>query len=208
MLTKRIPGDERRELILEAALEVFSEKGYKGSTITHIAEKAGINRGLIYHYFTNKEDLYKSIIGKAPGGIWPSKKILEKMKNASNKEFLKLFARSYLKTIRSNKKLVKFINLGQLENPRLFELQFFREGESPTRILASFFKTRMQEKKSKRMKAYLVARMFVSTIHWYGVRAQILKAKGWKAYREEEVLDTIVEVYLDGLDLESLKKIK
>ena len=58
MQKKRLPGKLRRELIMEAALEVFSEKGYDGSTIKKIAERAKINQGLIYQHFESKQDLY------------------------------------------------------------------------------------------------------------------------------------------------------
>ena len=44
MLKKRIPKGKRRELIVEAALEVFSKKGYDGSTIKKISERAQITQ--------------------------------------------------------------------------------------------------------------------------------------------------------------------
>lgn len=43
--------------ILEAALEEFGAKGYAGGTINNIC-KRGINKGLIYHNFKDKDDLY------------------------------------------------------------------------------------------------------------------------------------------------------
>ncbi|MBA3825589.1 MAG: TetR/AcrR family transcriptional regulator [Ktedonobacterales bacterium] len=55
-------AEERRRQIMEAALPVFAEKGFKGATNRDIAEKAGIAPGLIYHYFKNKEDLFSAIL--------------------------------------------------------------------------------------------------------------------------------------------------
>jgi len=57
--------EERRLLILDAALKVFSQKGYKTSTMALIAKEAGISKGSIYNYFKNKEDLLKQIIDNA-----------------------------------------------------------------------------------------------------------------------------------------------
>jgi len=51
------PQQPARERILDAALAVFSERGFEGGTIRQIAHKAGVAEGLIYHYFSNKEAL-------------------------------------------------------------------------------------------------------------------------------------------------------
>jgi TetR/AcrR family fatty acid metabolism transcriptional regulator len=50
-------GVEKRNSILQAAEEIFCQKGLKDSTITEIAHKAGVVDSIIYHYFKNKEDL-------------------------------------------------------------------------------------------------------------------------------------------------------
>ena len=54
-------GEGKRRLILEAATEVFAEKGFNESTISQIAKKAKIAEGGIYVYFKNKADLLFSI---------------------------------------------------------------------------------------------------------------------------------------------------
>lgn len=48
---------EKREKILNAALKLFAGNGYHGTSISMIAEEAGISKGLIYSYFKSKEDL-------------------------------------------------------------------------------------------------------------------------------------------------------
>jgi TetR/AcrR family fatty acid metabolism transcriptional regulator len=52
---------EKTDLILDAAIKVFSDKGYFGARVSDIAQEAGIAYGLVYHYFKNKEDLLISI---------------------------------------------------------------------------------------------------------------------------------------------------
>ncbi|MDR1886863.1 MAG: TetR/AcrR family transcriptional regulator, partial [Prevotellaceae bacterium] len=48
---------EKRQLIMDAAMQLFAEDGYAHTSIDKIAQKAGIARGLLYSYFENKEDL-------------------------------------------------------------------------------------------------------------------------------------------------------
>ena len=54
--------EERRKAIMATALDLFANQGYNMTTISHIAEKAGISKGLLYNYFTSKEDLLKAIM--------------------------------------------------------------------------------------------------------------------------------------------------
>lgn len=53
-----VPGVDRRQQILEAALSVFSEQGFEAATNKEIAERASVNQGLIYFYFESKADVF------------------------------------------------------------------------------------------------------------------------------------------------------
>jgi TetR/AcrR family transcriptional regulator, fatty acid metabolism regulator protein len=61
-LTVRSTGQEdKRRLILDAAVRVFARKGYHTSRVGDIAEEAGVAHGLLYHYFRSKEELLETI---------------------------------------------------------------------------------------------------------------------------------------------------
>lgn len=50
-----------KDKILKAAEKVFASKGFSGAAISDIAKAAKINQSLIYHHFTNKEDLWREV---------------------------------------------------------------------------------------------------------------------------------------------------
>ncbi len=54
--------DEREKTLKEAALKVFSQKGYHRATMSEIALEAGYGKGTLYWYWRSKEDLYFSLI--------------------------------------------------------------------------------------------------------------------------------------------------
>src|SRR5438034_1030216 len=61
-LTDRSGGQEdKRRLILDAAVRVFAHKGYHTCRVSDIAEDAGVAHGLLYHYFRSKEELLETI---------------------------------------------------------------------------------------------------------------------------------------------------
>lgn len=55
-------SDERKEKILEVGINEFASKGYEKANINIIAKKAGISIGLMYKYFSTKEDLFITCI--------------------------------------------------------------------------------------------------------------------------------------------------
>lgn len=54
--------DASKQKILDASLELFGTKGYKSTTISDIVKKAGISKGLIYHYFDSKQDILEQLL--------------------------------------------------------------------------------------------------------------------------------------------------
>ena len=59
---KRLTAEQRREAILDAALEVFARRGFHGSSIDEIAQAAGVSKALIYEHFPSKRDLHVSLL--------------------------------------------------------------------------------------------------------------------------------------------------
>ena len=57
--------EEKKTLIMNVALEHFAKEGYHNTTISHIAKHAGISKGLMYNYFTGKEELLSEIINRS-----------------------------------------------------------------------------------------------------------------------------------------------
>jgi AcrR family transcriptional regulator len=65
--TKNEPRFERRKdarpgEILDAALELFVEKGFAATRLEDVAQRAGVSKGTVYLYFDSKEDLFKSVV--------------------------------------------------------------------------------------------------------------------------------------------------
>lgn len=59
---KRLPAEERRRQILDAAIKVFARSGYRGAGTADIAAEAGIGEPTIYRYFADKHDLYLAAV--------------------------------------------------------------------------------------------------------------------------------------------------
>jgi AcrR family transcriptional regulator len=61
---RRLTAEERRTGILDAALAVFSQRGYHAASIDDIASEAGVSKALIYEHFASKQELYADLIAR------------------------------------------------------------------------------------------------------------------------------------------------
>lgn len=55
---------KNREAILEAALDVFSQHGFRGATVDMIAEAAGLSKPNLLYYFPSKEDIHVTLLSQ------------------------------------------------------------------------------------------------------------------------------------------------
>ena len=61
MSERTVVAEEKRRLILDAAVRVFAHKGFHTSRVGDIAEEAGVAHGLLYHYFSSKDEVLETI---------------------------------------------------------------------------------------------------------------------------------------------------
>jgi AcrR family transcriptional regulator len=54
-------AEEKRRVILDAAVRVFAHKGFHTSRVGDIAEEAGVAHGLLYHYFSSKDEVLETV---------------------------------------------------------------------------------------------------------------------------------------------------
>ena len=62
---RRLPADERRRAIVQAALRVFSSGSYAGATTAEIAREAGVSEPMLYRHFASKRDLWAACLDAA-----------------------------------------------------------------------------------------------------------------------------------------------
>jgi AcrR family transcriptional regulator len=98
-------GKHSKEKILDAALKVFSEYGYKSASIKAIADIAQISVGGVYLYFRNKEELYVTLVKEGLNYI--SNKANISIKNIDDPvEAITEFIKVHLEYIKDHKELI------------------------------------------------------------------------------------------------------
>src|SRR5580698_9162945 len=63
----RLHAPDRRHQLLEAALDLFSRKGFEGATTKEIATAAGVTEAIVFRHFPSKQALYQAVINHCHG---------------------------------------------------------------------------------------------------------------------------------------------
>jgi AcrR family transcriptional regulator len=108
-MTTNKKKDERVTEIIRAAIELFLDKGYEGTSMEAIASAANLSKGGLYHHFRNKEEV---LITANEWFMAPVNELMnEALHNDNPLDGLTTFIRGYLMLWSSNKKELTFIFL-------------------------------------------------------------------------------------------------
>lgn len=91
---------QKKNLILDVALELFAESGYHATSISQIAKKANISKGLTYNYFESKKDILDEVIAQGFNEIYDNFD-LDKDGVLTEEEFV-FFIKQNFKLVREN----------------------------------------------------------------------------------------------------------
>jgi AcrR family transcriptional regulator len=147
-----------REKILSVALELFAKKGYHAASISQIAKKAKISKGLMYNYFASKEKLLDEIIQEGFNSITELE--YEAKRGVNPKEQLEEFIDAVLDNLYSNFTYWQ-LYLALLVHPEVqkkFEKKMQQFRDEFVKALASLF--RKLKVKNPELEAFLLGTFF------------------------------------------------
>ena len=159
---RRLP-EERPRQILDAALEVFGERGLAGARLDDIARRAGVSKGTIYLYFQNKEELFREVVRAV---------VIDRLRQAAEKagegdpvDELKRYLRAHWDFVRTPEfQTISKLVTGELHHfPELAEF-YGREVVMPAnQLMAGMIRRGIDRGDFRRVDPILAARFMAST---------------------------------------------
>lgn len=189
-----------RDKILEAAIELFSEKGFSGTTTKEIAERAGVNEALIFRYFSTKKELYGAIIEKKieeNPGIEASIKLYRDTRD--DWLIFKSIALKMFECVKKDQTFLRLLYFSALEGHELSDMFFDTYVEYVNMLLSEYIEERISEKAFKKVNPFLAARAFIGMVANYIVVQELFGERRKRNPRKEEVVETFVEIFLNGI---------
>jgi TetR/AcrR family fatty acid metabolism transcriptional regulator len=189
---------DKEYAILDAALKIMKQKGFHRARMSDIAREAGISYGLVYHYFTNKEDLFDAILNRWWQGLFQlTGDIIEGAYDVHTK--LRHIINYFLDSYQSNPELVNIFiteisrsttNLTTARLERFKEFMFLTE-----QVI-----TEGQEREVLRrdFKARYLTYIFLGALETF-VSAMVLVDQRIKGdAQKDRIAESILEVFLNG----------
>jgi AcrR family transcriptional regulator len=196
---RRMTADGRRGQILQGAMELFAEKGFRGTTTREIAQRLGISEALMFKYYPTKEALYRAIIQKRTDG---SEEMLFPKEAVQAKDDRQVFTAIASYLISKNTEdpvFMRLIQYSALEGHELSRIFFETHAMEKTKLLSDYIRQRIKEGAFKNISPRLAARAFIGMIVQYVHAQEIYGLKKYFHPSQKKVVDTFVETFLHGL---------
>lgn len=198
-MKKRMSAEGRREQILEGAWNLFAEKGFRGTTTREISKRVGISEALMFKYFPTKADLYRAIIQKRMHGseemIFPK----EAIQSQNDREVFRAILSYLLRKNTADPTFMRLLLYSALEGHDLSRMFFENNAMDHTRMLARYIRRRIRERGFRKVDALLAARAFIGMAIHYVMSQEIYGMKKFFRFPPEKVVDTLADLFLNGL---------
>lgn len=144
----RMSGDERRSQILQIAINLFSQNGFRGTTTKEIARAAGVSEAMVFRHFATKEELYHAILDyKACEGraVNPMETICEALAAKDDEQVFYQMILDALNKHEGDPQFMRLLFHSALEGHELSEI-FIEENIVPIyEFLSTYIAQRQQE---------------------------------------------------------------
>ncbi len=189
--SRKIQAEETRLHIMDAALEVFAAKGFRGSSIKDIAEAAGVSQGLMYHYFASKKELLATTI-EHHSFLPELRRLLPEKEGSPAGEVFKEIAEKFLDTLDAKKPLVKILIRDIAFDPENSDA-WARMCQEGVALLKQFIENRIASGEFRPHNAEVTARCMLALIVVYHFTGEVFKASPVSRHEYvEEALNDIL----------------
>ena len=188
----------REKVIIDAALKVFSTKGYASTRMADIAREADMSYGLVYHYFENKEKLFDAIVEDWWTGFYNELEMLKKSDMSTEEKLVEIIC--YLLKVYENKP--NQISIFVTEVSRGFIYHADSKGKDKFNKLFSLCQDIMSEGQQngflrKDIQANYLTYLFLGSIDTF-LSVLILGNEKITAARQKRFTDGITNVFMHG----------
>jgi TetR/AcrR family transcriptional regulator, fatty acid metabolism regulator protein len=192
---------DREKIIIDAALKVFSTKGYASTRMADIAKEADMSYGLVYHYFENKEKLFDAIVEDWWTGFYDELEMLKQSTMTTEEKLVEIIR--YILKVYENKP--NQLSIFVTEVSRGFVYHTDSKGKDKFNKLFSLCKDIMLEGQQRGLlrddiQANYLTYLFLGSIDTF-LSILILGNEKISASRQKRFIDGITNVFLHGASI-------
>ncbi len=200
-MTERLKAAERREQIVQAAVELFSRRGFRGTTTREIAEAVGVSEAAVFKYFATKEDLYTAIIetkARTDEVIATAEPAAARRDDAG---VFRAVGLRFLEETQRDTSLMRLLLFSALEGHELSEMFFRSRVRRLHEFLADYIQAGAAAGRFRPMDPMLAARAFLGMVFHNLLIHELFGVKREPTQGVHEVVEALVALFLRGLEI-------
>lgn len=200
-VSHRLSSQDRRAAILESAIQLFSERGFRGVTTRELAASVGVSEPVIYQHFPSKKELYRAIIEASKDEHYTEAldQLSRMASAASDEEFFRYLAEAMIRWYELRPALLRLVLYSNLEGHELREEFHDKQNKPFVDIIVGYIQGRMDEGAFEEVNPMAAALAFCGTIGHY-CQSSILFGSTICAWVEQkEMVDVAVGLFLNGI---------
>ncbi len=195
--TIRMSAEERREQILQTALDVFAEKGFSGARTKEIASRASISETLIYKHFNTKEELYTAAVAHLFKGHPMHEEMREPLGRGDDEALLYSIALHMIIHSSEDPRIVR-LHLYQMLDEPPGPFKTHNEEGDVVNLLADYVKRRMDDGDFIQGDPVFVAKLFHYTVFMAVVDRFFPLVEGKLEMDDQTLARELVQCFLNG----------
>lgn len=198
---KRMKGEQRRRQLIDVAIELFSRKGFGGTTTREIATAAGVNEAIIFRHFETKEGLYGAILDQRARETL-SVEAMEALRGLATLEddegFFRFFVQRILHAYRDHPQYQRLLLFSSLEK-HPFAAGYHERFVAPAfTFVRDYIERRQRQGVFRQCDAGLALFGLIAMAAQFATNRWLFERPEPKA-SEEEALEGITELFLRGI---------
>ncbi|MEW6730022.1 MAG: TetR/AcrR family transcriptional regulator [Acidobacteriota bacterium] len=198
---KRMAGELRRNQILSIAAQLFSRKGFNGTTTKEIAEQAGVSEAIIFRHFQTKQDLYSAILDRKVAEcleqLWSKSR--DAMDRRDDKAVFLALASEFLEMHREDPTLTRLLFYSALEGHEMAKRFFDTTARTARERIANYIKERCEDGVFRKVDPTAAARAFLSLVMYRAIVRELFQDNCWQRSSSREAASEITDLFLHGI---------
>ncbi|HEX8709664.1 MAG TPA: TetR/AcrR family transcriptional regulator [Pyrinomonadaceae bacterium] len=172
----RMAGEERRQQIVRIAMNLFSRRGFRGTTTREIAQAAGISEAMVFRHFATKKELYTAILdSKACAGGMTD--ICRQVKDTTEQSIncdddravFESLARAILSHHESDEEFLRLLLYSALEGHELHEMFWDRNVREMATLLRGYISERQKAGTIRGVDTTVAGRAFIGMLIYHSL---------------------------------------
>jgi len=200
-MSTRMKSQDRRAAIVDAAIHLFAEKGFRGATTRELASALGVTEPVLYQHFETKNDLYSAIIEtKSKQGQQQGAELLSLQESGDDRAFFRFLGNLLLERYEEDPDFMRLLLFSALERHELADRFFERQIQGFFTVVAGYIQRRIDAGAFRPMDPQTAARGFTGMLTYHGL-VRLLFGNRIEQRNRAEVVDQMVESFLHGVCL-------